>query len=183
MWKCKWLHSRTSHTSSRVWLDGMWAGPGTVLLWRRETWEQEPCLTPSCFALLSLCARWERSVAAAPCRERKRKSASCSFSPSLCGFHVFRSAVLASSSTNTQSKACFPTQKKHKHIKMASFFSFKITMNNVIKTYKNLLSLHIIYTRLKHLLKFLFSNFLFWNKTFSLILFKNVHFLNSSLVF
>lgn len=74
-------------------------------------------------------------------------------------------------------------KKKHKHIKMASFFFFKRTMNNVIKTYKNLLSLHIIYTRLKHLLKFLFSNFLFRNKTFSLILFKNVHFLNSSLVF
>ena len=104
-------------------------------------------------------------------------------SPSFCGFCVFRSAVPASSSTNTKSKACFPTQKKHEHIKMASIFFFKRTMNNVIKTYKNLLSLHIIYTRLKHLLKFLFSNFLFRNKTFSLILFKNVHFLNSSLVF
>lgn len=55
-------------------------------------------------------------------------------------------------------------------------------MNNVIKTYKNLFkSSYYIYTRLKHLLKFLFSNFLFGNKTFSLILFKNVHFLNSSL--
>lgn len=29
-------------------------------------------------------------------------------------------------------------KKKHKHIKMASFFFFKRTMNNVIKTYKNL---------------------------------------------
>lgn len=49
---------------------------------------------------------------------------------------------------------------------MAGFF-FKRTMIKVIKTYKILLSLHIIYnTRLKHLLKFLFSNFLFRNKTF-----------------
>lgn len=80
---------------------------------------------------------------------------------------VSKWAVLASSSTNTKSKAFFSNPKSIKHIKMAGFFSFKRTMIKVIKTYKILLSLHIIYnTRPKHLLKFLFSNFLFRNKTF-----------------